>query len=263
MSKLFIMAGTKGGIGKTLVATLLADAATDFGYRTILFDCDDENHSFYNAMKTRTVKDQLLEEAVLEVNTENDFPLDNVMNTIMRIETNKEQYPGDNIYVIDLKAGSTAKMLDWMQAFPFDILRTINLEMNIVGVVTKGPDSILTYLPWFKAFKSHIKDKKLQIITIRNEVDGKSMEQFHEILEPFLSKHCPDSPVITIHNLSRNYLSLFRKLNTSYGRVGREKEIDLRELGQMGVIRCQNEFNSIKEQLTPLFAMDSGAGDKK
>ena len=115
MSKLFIMAGTKGGIGKTLVATLFADAATDLGYRTVLFDCDDENHSFYNAMKTRTVKEQILDEVVLEVNTENDFPLDKVMNKIIAVESDKKQYPGDNIYIIDLKAGSTSKMLecDW------------------------------------------------------------------------------------------------------------------------------------------------------
>ncbi len=263
MSTLFIMAGTKGGIGKTLVATLLADAATDFGYRTVLFDCDDENHSFYNAMKTRTVKDQLLEEIVLEVNAENDFPLDDVMNIIFAVESDKKQFPGDNIYVIDLKAGSTAKMLDWMQAFPFDLLRTINLEMNIVGVVTKDPDSVSTYLPWLMTFESHYNNKLLQFVTIRNEVEGQTMETYINVLEPVLRKNFPDSPVITIHNLSRNYLSLFRKLNTSYGRVGREKEIDLRELGQMGVIRCQNEFNSIKEQFAPLFEMDSGAGDKK
>ena len=263
MSKLFIMAGTKGGIGKTLVATLFADAATDFGYRTVLFDCDDENHSFYNAMKTRTVKEQILDEVVLEVNTENDFPLDKVMNKIIAVESDKKQYPGDNIYIIDLKTGSTSKMLDWMQAFPFDLLHMKNLKVNVIGVVTNDPDSVTTYIPWFKTFKPYIEEKKLEIITILNEVDGKSMQQFHATLEPYLVKNFPDSPVIILQNLSRNYLTLFRELNTSYGRIGKEKEIDLSKLGWMGIIRCQNEFKVIKEHLAPIFEMNSGTGDKK
>ena len=48
MSKLFIMAGTKGGIGKSLAASLLADVALDCKYRPVLFDCDDENRSLSN-----------------------------------------------------------------------------------------------------------------------------------------------------------------------------------------------------------------------
>ena len=48
MSKLFIMAGTKGGIGKSLAASLLADVALDCKHRPVLFDCDDENRSLSN-----------------------------------------------------------------------------------------------------------------------------------------------------------------------------------------------------------------------
>ena len=44
-----MIAGTKGGIGKTLIATFLADIASEHGFRPVLFDCDNENHSLSNA----------------------------------------------------------------------------------------------------------------------------------------------------------------------------------------------------------------------
>ena len=115
MSKLFLMAGTKGGIGKTLVATLLADISADAGYRSVLFDCDEENKSLFHAMSGRKV-DQILERYSLEAEFGNDnFPLDRVLNRLFEIEQNKEHYPGENVFVIDLKAGSTCKMLEWMK----------------------------------------------------------------------------------------------------------------------------------------------------
>ena len=122
MSKLFLTAGTKGGIGKTLGATLLADAASDAGYRSVLFDCDEENRSLFNAMSGRRIE-QVLERYNLEENYSVDkFPLDRVANRIFQIEKDKEHYPGENVFGIDLKAGSTYKMLEWMKLFPFEIV---------------------------------------------------------------------------------------------------------------------------------------------
>ena len=45
MKTFYLIAGTKGGIGKTFIATLLADMALQSGKKVVLYDCDDENHT--------------------------------------------------------------------------------------------------------------------------------------------------------------------------------------------------------------------------
>ena len=51
MSQFYLVAGTKGGIGKTFAATLLADSAFDLGRRIVLFDCDDENSTLADSYR--------------------------------------------------------------------------------------------------------------------------------------------------------------------------------------------------------------------
>ena len=252
MSKLFLMAGTKGGIGKTLVATLLADLSADAGYRSVLFDCDEENKSLFHAMSGRKV-DQILERYSLEAEFGNDnFPLDRVLNRLFEIEQNKEHYPGENVFVIDLKAGSTCKMLEWMKLFPFPMLPELNVELYIVGIVTGDPDSLMTYLPWLKEFEVRAGQGLVRFLTILNQVDGNGREQFQRYLKPYLEKKLPDAPVIPLENLSRGYMTLIRAAGTSYGQIGREGAPQIPELGFMGTYRIQNEFEKIRQRFASL-----------
>lgn len=261
MSKLFLMAGTKGGIGKTLVATLLADAASDAGYRSVLFDCDEENKSLFNAMNGRCIE-QVLERYNLEENSSVDkFPLDRVANRIFQIENDKEHYPGENVFGIDLKAGSTYKMLDWMKLFPFEVFHEQGVEVYIVGIVTNDPDTLMTYLPWIKQFDLQARNGLVNFLTVLNQVEGTEMPEYHKYLKPYLEKKLPCAPVVILENLSRRYMTIIRSAKTSYGQVGREGREPIPELGIMGIYRIQHEFIDIKKRLASLFtAVDAGGG---
>ena len=263
MSKLFLMAGTKGGIGKTLVATLLADAASDAGYRSVLFDCDEENKSLFNAMSNRCVE-QILERYNLEENSSVDkFPLDRVANRIFQIESDKEHYPGENVFGIDLKAGSTYKMLDWMKLFPFEVFQEQGVEVYIVGIVTNDSDSVMTYLPWIKQFDLQARNGLVNFLTVLNRIEGSEMPAYHKYLKPYLEKKLSNAPVVILENLNRQYMMVIRAAKTSYGRVGRAGQTPIPELQPSGSYRIQHEFINIKKNLAFLFpAIDASGGRK-
>jgi len=260
MSKLFLMAGTKGGIGKTLAATLLADAASDAGYRSVLFDCDEENESLFNAMSGRSVE-QILERYNLEENTAgNSFPLDMVMDRIFQIENDKEHYPGENVFGIDMKAGSSYTTLEWMKLFPFELLHEFSMDVYIVGVTTSDLDSLMTFLPWLLEFESQYKAGLVKFLVIRNQVDGNDEVQYREILASYMEKKMPDALMLSLNNLNRMYMAAIRRARTSYGRVGREP-VAIPNMGLMSIFRCQSEFSAIKKALAPLFpAIEANGG---
>ena len=85
MSKFVMIAGTKGGIGKTLIATFLADIASEHGFRPVLFDCDNENHSLSNACGG--VPEFELADIDPESAEETDYPLDSAVNRIAELES--------------------------------------------------------------------------------------------------------------------------------------------------------------------------------
>lgn len=131
-SKVYLTLGGKGGVGKSIVAMLLADyfvrAERAFG----AYDCDEENRAksaaFGNFYK-----------AAVPVNLRSIEDCDNLLVTA-------SEWP---VSVVDLPANASAEFFEWWEAVVSpDTLRSLNIEVIGVGVVTPEAGAVASVVQW-------------------------------------------------------------------------------------------------------------------
>lgn len=131
-SKVYLTLGGKGGVGKSIVAILLADhfarARRPFG----AYDCDDENrgksaafgHAYGEAIPVslRSVED-----------------CDSLLVTAA-------EWP---VSVVDLPANASGEFFDWWEAAVTpETLQSLNLEVVGVGVITPEAGAVASVVQW-------------------------------------------------------------------------------------------------------------------
>ncbi len=265
MSKLFIMAGTKGGIGKSLAASLLADVAFDCKYRPVLFDCDDENRSLSNFYDEQN-PDYIIKNVDMRQQGRLEFPLDTVVNGIVKIQKNKNRYPGENAFILDMKAGTSSGTMVWLKSFPFLLLKEIGIETCIVGVVTSELDSSKTLIPWLLAYLKTEMQSLVRMFIVKNEVAGQDFSYFDEKIKTIFAVAGVQCDISTLHDWGTKYQLLLPANKCSYGMIatGRTKEIEA--LGFMDEYRIKHYYSEVSAEFRKLFAGDgktSPAKDKK
>lgn len=255
MSKLFVIAGTKGGIGKSYFATFLIDVAFRNKFQVHVFDADEENRTLTNLyQKVSGIEIRGI------VRRGVDYPLDFIVNEIAETERKAAgDEAGNHIYVVDMKAGTSDEALNWIQAFPIDELSGWGVEIFIAGCFTSDLDSVLTFLPWTVAFSSLAEQNKIKFIVVKNLYHGEDFGFYDENLRLALEEKL-HSPVVTLSCLE----SLSHKLKLqkqSYGRI-----LDVwRTSDQWSFMeqhRAREEFRKVSEALALIISAPN-EGEKK
>lgn len=149
--KIHTILGTKGGVGKSTIATHLADWLKDRGYKILCYDLDDENATFNRfvpeARKLDTHDTEQTDELVFDA----------------------EKYVGDyDAMVLDLRAGAGNEMLNWFADVPFAELKEQGIDFVGWGCITSDPDSSDSVTNWLEVLASEIDS----VIIVKNLKDG-------------------------------------------------------------------------------------------
>ena len=260
MSKLFILAGTKGGIGKSLLATLIADMAYDNKFRPVLFDCDEENRTLSNAFGEND-RDVIIHKVDMIEHGRRVFPLDAVVDQVVRIERDKQQYPGDNAFILDMKAGTTAGTMEWLRDFPFSDLRRFGIDANIIGIVTAELDSCSTLLPWLHAYLMADMLSLVRFVVVKNQFAGSDFQFFDGKIREILSLANVPCMVLNLIDWGSKHQFLIQTNHTSYGKIatGRSR---IKEFGFMDEYRIKRRYAETCQEFSRLFEREPEPKEK-
>ena len=171
-SKLIVFScGGKGGVGKTTVATAIADYYAARGIAATLFDCDTEN-------KQRGSLSHFFPDAVkLDIRTERG--LDAFVDAALATEA--------PVALADLAAGSGRDTFQWFDTM-FDGLAASGIRFTAVATITSASSSVETLFTWGNALQD-----RARYLVVKNHVAGDDFS-FFENTEPgrnFLAKAAP------------------------------------------------------------------------
>jgi CO dehydrogenase nickel-insertion accessory protein CooC1 len=146
---LVIVAGTKGGTGKSLTATLIYAWLKEKNIRVTAFDGDNENSTLcrfvpeagFVDMRQPHAMDQVLEPAI------ND--------TV-------------DVVLLDSRAGTSDEILDWLRSIGVEeIQRELDCAITIVAIVTSTMDTVEQLKRWTDELTD-----KVRWLVVRNTVYG-------------------------------------------------------------------------------------------
>ena len=148
--------GGKGGVGKTTVATAIADFYSTRAIPATLFDCDTENkqrgslsHFFPAATK-------------LDIRVERG--LDRFVDTMLAAET--------PVALADLAAGSGRDTFEWIDTM-FEGLAAEGFRFTAVATITSAASSVETLFTWAAALRDRVR-----YLVIKNQVAGDDFGYF-------------------------------------------------------------------------------------
>lgn len=211
MKNLFFIAGTKGGVGKSTFASVLADMSCDLKFKPYLFDCDNENLSLSNCFSN--IESFIIKR--INPDKDTDFPLDEVVNDIVDIT---EKQKDENIsFIVDMKAGTTDFVHNWFKRVPFAELKNeFGINIYVIGSITSDPDSVYTFSKWIEYFKNH---KDVNIVVVKNFKEGNDFDYYEEYMQPILKKQ--SGKEIDFIKISNDYLLEIKNTKTSLGQVAK------------------------------------------
>ncbi len=252
MSKLIMIAGTKGGIGKSFVAALLADVAMKNGKSIVLFDCDDENHTLRDVYSKAQADVEIIN-VQLETDREHQHALDVIVNDVIsREDERRKAGQKDTVYIADMKAGTSYRTIDWMRIFPFDLFRTKKVDVLLVGIVTTDIDSVITLAYWIRTFTEAAKQKLLRLVVVRNDYLEGSFDFFDRKLLPAL-KDIPGTALFSIDNIGVLTSKRLRDRNATVAQAfDAEKALPGFEI--MDDIRCREYYYRHEKKILKLFS---------
>lgn len=171
-SKLIVFScGGKGGVGKTTVATAIADYYAARGIPATLFDCDTEN-------KQRGSLNHFFPEATkLDIRSERG--LDLLVDSAFAAEA--------PVALADLAAGSGRDTFRWFDTM-FDGLDAAGIRFTAVATITSAASSVETLFTWANALGT-----RARYLVVKNHVAGDDFG-FLENTEPgrvFLAQAAP------------------------------------------------------------------------
>jgi MinD-like ATPase involved in chromosome partitioning or flagellar assembly len=195
---LVIVAGTKGGTGKSLTATLLYSWLKEQGKRVAAFDGDNENSTLCRFIPEAGFVDMRQPSAI-----------DQVIEPIIADKA--------DVVMLDSRAGTSDEMLDWLRSIGIEnIQKELGCKVTIVATVTATMDTVEQLKRWSDELKSTVR-----WLVISNTVAGPTdiydksklrktiMEDYHgkEIILPkfpeFLMQAL-DKASLTIHAASKS-----------------------------------------------------------
>lgn len=225
--KLFFIAGTKGGIGKTTFAIYLANAAEDCGKKVKVYDSDSENKTLVNLMKNAVYLDD----------SDEDFPLDPIINDVL------DENDDNEIFIVDMKAGTSRTTHEWFNEVPWNELSENGIKVYVVGCVTSDPDSSKTFAGWVGYFA----DKAVSLVICKNEKDGTDFEYYRNNLSEMIDK--VEGKEFTFRGINDQYQSDLNKAGILLRDIVNGKKRLENRCGKMELSRMRTYYHGFVDQL--------------
>lgn len=261
MSLLFMTAGTKGGIGKTMTATLLADTALINDMQVVLYDCDNENESLKNSYLTPAENCRVETVKMSSDEVDMDYPLDFVVNDIIRTESGSEN-KSKNVYIVDMKAGTTHYTLEWLEEFPFEDIRELGIKIYIVGCVTADFDSAHTLSRWIYRFAQDIQERKLHFLIVKNPFQGNNFDCYDEVLADSIDVESGSNLVVELPDFGHRYSKKLKDHHTTFGQVATGKTV-IRQFDHMDRHRVKSSFRKVKKAFATVWSQSTALEKSK
>jgi hypothetical protein len=260
MSLLFITAGTKGGIGKTMTATMLADTALLNNMQVVLYDCDNENESLKNSYLTPAENCRIETVRMMSDEVDMDYPLDFVVNDIIRTESGSKNQ-SKNVYIVDMKAGTTHYTLEWLEEFPFDDIRAQGIKIYIVGCITADFDSVYTLSRWIARFTEDMLERKLHFLIVKNPFQGNNFDCYEEVLADSMEGDTGSNLVIELPDFGRRYSKRLKDHHTTFGQVATGKTV-IKQFDHMDRYRVKSGFRKVVKAFETVWAPPAAAPEE-
>jgi MinD-like ATPase involved in chromosome partitioning or flagellar assembly len=195
---LVIVAGTKGGTGKSLTATLIYSWLQEQGKRVAAFDGDNENSTLCRFIPKAGFVDMRQPNAI-----------DQVLAPLIADKA--------DVVLLDSRAGTSDEMLEWLRSIGIaNIEKELACKITIVATVTATMDTVEQLKRWSDELKSSVR-----WLVVSNTVSGPTdiydksklrktiMEEYHgkEIILPKLPEflmQALDKASLTIHAASQS-----------------------------------------------------------
>lgn len=223
------MAGGKGGTGKTVAATSIADYFCERKIPLALVDCDLENQrrgglsTFFHSAAKLTIRGER--------------GMDELIDHLLESAADSG--------LIDLGAGSGADTHKWFAAMG-DSLDELGIDLTLVTVITSSPAAIQTLYDWASELKSRCK-----YVVVKNCRDGDTFPLLDdtETGATFLKLAKP-----SIIKLEKRASDIQAELETRRLTVGQALAPDDRDIGTFlakAVVRARlrGYFNRINAEL--------------
>lgn len=253
--ELYFIAGTKGGIGKSTMAALIAEIARDKGREVEIFDCDNENRSLVSAFEAHGEDFKL---HVIDPDSEDKaFPLDDVINRIA------EETVTGKVFVVDMKAGTSFSVQNWFKSVPVGELAANGVKINVVGCLTSDVESVNTFGVWVDYFLGESKKGNVRFVVVKNMRDGKDFSHYEQRVQKILESY--DFLELSIPKFEGEYLEKMKRHKTTLGKAAKGEAKLPGYDGFMDLNRMRRYYEDATKEIEKLFgaAADCSEGKKK
>jgi len=149
MKSIIITAGTKGGTGKSLGATLIYSWLKEKKVRVAAFDGDNENSTLCRFIPEAGFVDMRQADAI-----------DQILDPLIKDTA--------DVVVLDSRAGTSDEFLEWLRSIGVEeIQRELGCVITIVATVTSTMDTVEQLKRWTDEL-TH----KVRWVIVRNNVNG-------------------------------------------------------------------------------------------
>lgn len=227
MKKIYIIAGTKGGVGKSTAAIYFSNALSERKRPHINIDCNKCNETFKRFLGDEVkVVDLTKPEAIEEI--------EKIINT-----------SGVNDFVIDLPAGARGKTILLVEKLIAK--KKEDAEFYLIGCITLDVDSVLSFLYWAGCLK-----KQVNYIVAFCEFNGKDFSYYEENAVDFERMAHPKK--LTIPRLHEVYQCPLNHIDTCLGEYLQGKTFidDINFNGRVPQTRLYRFYKNIITQITEI-----------
>jgi hypothetical protein len=235
---LIFIAGTKGGVGKSFTAIMLAGAAMDLGLSLTVYDTDNEN---------RTLGVLMPEQSTFLDETSEQYPLDEVINGLFADTCS-------DVTIVDMKAGTSRSTQEWFLSVPWDDLQNADIDVYVVGCITSDPDSVRTFVPWLTYFRDI--NLTVHFLIVKNLMDGDHFFSYSSLLEPAMKKLNINYQVFIFHAVEQKYINTLNENNLTIRVHINSKPTVLTTVMQKS--RLRKHYFAITDQFVEFFATKLG-----
>jgi len=255
--ELYFIAGTKGGIGKSTMAALIAEIARDKGREVEIFDCDNENRSLVSAFESHGENFKL---HVIDPDSEDKaFPLDDVINRIA------EETATGKVFVVDMKAGTSYSVQNWFKSVPIGELAGSGVRINVVGCLTSDVESVKTFGAWVKYFVEEAEKGNVRFVVVKNMRDGRDFDHYSQSVRKALDGY--DFIELSLPKFEGEYLEKMKRHKTTLGKASKGEAKLPGYDGFMDLNRMRRYYEDATREIEKLFedaaAADCSEGKKK
>jgi CobQ/CobB/MinD/ParA nucleotide binding domain len=235
--RLIIMAGGKGGVGKSSVASAIVDYANVSGIPLTAIDCDPENQkrgglSTYHRGATK-------------LSIRGERGLDDVITCLLDADTPSA--------LVDLGAGSGVDAYRWFQDMAGPVIVDLGVKFTLVGVITSASAAVQTLFNW-----AHALQDKVEYLVVKNRRDGDDFPYFDATEEGKTFQRLTGAQIIGMEKRVGDIQAELENRLLTVGQALHPEDIDVGPLLSMVMVQMRlrgyfDRFNAELDRARALF----------